>query len=66
MIKTTLSVILMLVGSSMAGITKDKDIRHNHDLNYMNNLKKTHASDHLYVHLIPHTHDDVGWLKNPD
>ncbi|CDW90125.1 glycosyl hydrolases family 38 protein [Stylonychia lemnae] len=22
--------------------------------------------DHLYVHLIPHTHDDVGWLKTVD
>lgn len=22
--------------------------------------------DFIYVHLIPHTHDDVGWLKTPD
>ena len=24
------------------------------------------SDDHLYVHLITHTHDDVGWLKTVD
>ena len=24
------------------------------------------ADDKLYVHVVPHTHDDVGWLKTVD
>ena len=25
-----------------------------------------YAEDKLYVHVVPHTHDDVGWLKTVD
>jgi len=44
--------------------------------NYSSNLDKKYAAmdfstrenqhEQLYVHLIAHTHDDVGWLKTVD
>jgi len=30
-------------------------------INLMKNV--TTEDDHLYVHLVTHSHDDVGWLK---
>ena len=28
--------------------------------------REVNNEDHIYVHLINHTHDDVGWLKTVD
>lgn len=33
---------------------------------FINYYQTPPNSNFLYVHLIPHTHDDVGWLKTPD
>ncbi len=50
--------------------TEDRDIQHGHKSEYFKEIKArdfTSASGQpLTVHLIPHSHDDVGWLKTVD
>jgi hypothetical protein len=63
----SIASLLLLLGATNAGITKDRDLRHKHSDKYFEQLhKRTEDGTHYYVHLIPHSHDDVGWLKNPD
>lgn len=56
----------LLLTSTLAGITKDRDLNHGHSKEYFENLKNSQPNEDLIVHLIPHSHDDIGWLKSID
>lgn len=67
---------LLLLGVAQAGITKDTDMNHMHGdpKEYVKALREKQPlnahfvknGNPLTVHIIPHSHDDVGWLKTVD
>ena len=58
--------VLLIISTVYAVITADTGTNHGHDRGYYNRIKKKKKDNVLQIHIIPHSHDDVGWLKTPD
>lgn len=68
--RLSLLALLLAPLASWGASTEDTDLQHGHKPEYFSELKARNFTalngQPLTVHLIPHSHDDVGWLKTVD
>ena len=66
--KLDLALCCILLGSLVSLILSKQNPSSSHSQQELNNNKDKYpnADEVIYVHLIPHSHDDLGWLKTVD
>lgn len=60
--------LLLLLGASLGscGAKHRTPFEHEHSPEFLKATADRDPLDRLFVHLIPHSHDDIGWLKTID
>ena len=66
MLRPILLLSIFFALSLSGPITLDREVNHTHSPTYIQDQSNKYQSEHIYVHLISHTHDDIGWLKTVD
>ena len=63
-LKLLCSVAVMCMGGVDGNLTMDHGQFHKHEMN--ENVRDYKTGGPLTIHVCPHSHDDVGWLKTID
>ena len=71
---STTNLLLIAAATGLIGLTSAEkthvDKTHGHGAEWLERIKAereaSNSPDHLFVHMISHSHDDVGWLKTVD
>ncbi len=58
--------LALVLGLALCGLTQDKNTHHGHSKEYFDSASDKLRNEQLQVHIVAHTHDDVGWLKTQD